>query len=205
MFWYDKVRAECRVILALPDAQIDESPAPRPRGPHLVFLGTFERRKGILELLAAWDQVRSQVQNAELTIIGSGEHQSAVEVFVRERAECSLVISPARDEIFALLKQAKALALLSQREVGWREQVGLPIVEALSVGCEIITTEETGIADWLIANGHQVLSTDATTTEIAASLMASLLSGRTPFDVLGSLPLNDGRMEAESWLLDASR
>lgn len=94
--------------------------------------------------------------------------------------------------------------LPSQPRDLWREQVGLPIVEALAHGCRIVTSSETGLAAWLRENGHPVLAPDAPADAWAAAV-ATTLTGDAQAEsdatrILSALPAEDGRLAADHWL-----
>ena len=90
----------------------------------------------------------------------------------------------------------------AQPTTTWREQVGLPLVEALSYGCTVVTTNETGLAGWLADHGHQVVPGAAATAELAAAVVRALRAPLTVGAVLASLPAEDGRLAADRWLFD---
>jgi glycosyltransferase involved in cell wall biosynthesis len=98
------------------------------------------------------------------------------------------------------LRRAAVLVLLSQPTPTWREQVGLPLVEGLAHGCTVVTTAETGLADWLAAHGHTVLAPDAAPATVVAAVVEALAAGRPAASVLADLPDDDGRQAAEAWL-----
>ena len=77
------------------------------------------------------------------------------------------------------------------------EQVGLPIVEGLAAGCRVVTTTETGIADWLSAHGHRTLSVPTTPQALADALVAALDDQRPPAEIVADLPALDGRLDAD--------
>jgi glycosyltransferase involved in cell wall biosynthesis len=102
--------------------------------------------------------------------------------------------------VHAELRRASVVVLPSRRQVAWREQVGLPIVEGLAHGCTVVTTDETGIADWLRRNGHGVIPA-ASVGELLASVITE--AAARPLDaraVCASLPRQDSRLEADSWM-----
>ncbi len=113
------------------------------------------------------------------------------------------MVDPDRQDIEAVLQESKVLVLPSKRTPTWREQIGLPILEGLSFGCEIVTTEETGIADWLRYNGHQVLEAKHSSSDLAKSILLSLTNGRSAEQIQSTLPPRDSRTDAEEWLIDA--
>ena len=124
---------------------------------------------------------------------------SAVD-FANRYTEVELVVDPPRVEIHRALRQASLVVLLSQRGARWREQVGLPIVEALAHGCQVLTTDETGLAQWLTDHGHQVVDGSSDSFAVAQAMVEGIGSGRERASVLADLPSVDGRSSADAWL-----
>jgi glycosyltransferase involved in cell wall biosynthesis len=190
-----------RLVWALPAAEnFDDGPRPQ----RVAFLGTFEERKGIVRLMEAWSSVGSLVPGAELVIMGKSGLIEEVREFVDATPSVRLIEDPPRTQIFDELRTSKTLVLFSQPSRGWKEQVGLPIVEALSLGCEIVASDETGIARWLDDSGHWVLPASASSSELAAAIAGSLLSSRTPKSIVRALPREDGRTLADRELFGSS-
>lgn len=194
-------RAEHRLIPALPTAAAVRD-ALSIREPVLTFLGDFSQRKGFPLLLSAWPSVRAAVPDARLLLIGKGDGAVAAQDLGERDASVTVVQDPPRARIFELLGESKVLTLPSQPRPRWREQVGLPIVEGLGQGCLIVTTAETGLADWLIAHGHDVVADSGDVRMLADALIRALQSSRVPAEVLADLPAHDGRAEAERWIVD---
>jgi glycosyltransferase involved in cell wall biosynthesis len=183
--------------VACPCAQGDAQ-----RRPRVVFLGAFAARKGFPLLAEAWPLVLADQPDAELVVVGKGE----LEPLAHELGALSsvrVVVDPPRDAIHEELRQARVLALPSQRAGRWREQVGLPIVEGLAHGCTVVTTDETGLADWLVETGHRVLHAPTSVEDLAGSIAAALRENRSAADVSATLPLTDGRLEADAWMFSA--
>lgn len=168
------------------------------RGPKLAFLGTFEERKGIHHLLRAWPLVKAALPDARLRLIGKAGDIHDVRAFAASNEDVELIEDPPRAEIFELLRESKALVLFSQPTPVWKEQVGLPILEALSEGCEIVTSDQTGIAEWLGEAGHHVLPDSASTEELASAIVSALQSRRSPAEIVADLPEEDTRKTADS-------
>lgn len=170
----------------------------------VIFVGALDRRKGILELLEAWPSVVGLYPGARLSILGKGE--LAEEIVCQTAADSSieLVIDPSREQISASLLMAKCLVLYSQPVEGWREQIGLPILEALSAGCEVVASDQTGLADWLRQTGHTVVASDASVNALATAVCSALRSKRSVSELVSFLPEVDGRLAADEWLLDES-
>lgn len=186
-----------QIFVALPRA--DSPRVEHKTASSACFLGTFERRKGIQELLDAWDDAAEEA--SILTIMGKGPLANDVEAFAHGRPNVNVLLDPPRTTIREVLRESKVLILLSKRTTRWREQVGLPIVEGLEQGCEIVTTAETGIASWLKANGHHVISDLSRRGEPQESIRAALESSRPASAILDSLPDSDSRIDADRWMM----
>ncbi|TFC89877.1 glycosyltransferase [Cryobacterium sp. TMT4-31] len=186
------------LVWALP-APHGACPGP-PEVETLVFLGTFEDRKGINRLMSTWPLVLKQLPRGKLTLLGKLGNLAGVREFSANHLSVTLVEDPARSQIFDVLADSKALILFSQPARGWKEQVGLPIVEALSMGCEIISSDQTGIQSWLSDHGHEVLPWDESDENLAAAITRALTSPRSKAEVLDDLPSEDGRSLADARL-----
>jgi glycosyltransferase involved in cell wall biosynthesis len=153
--------------------------------------------------MAGWDALTPQ-DDLRLRVLGKGGLLPEVEAWAAGRPDVELVVDPPRSEIHASLRASHVLVLLSQRSGWWREQLGLPIAEGLAHGCEIVTTDETGLAGWLAGHGHRVLPMAADSRQIAAALRSAAEAGRPPAAVCADLPGTDGRAEADRWIFDAA-
>jgi glycosyltransferase involved in cell wall biosynthesis len=168
----------------------------------LIFVGVLDDHKGIGQVMAAWDDVRQRREGLSLHIIGKGRLVDEVTAWAADRPEVRLDIDPPRAVIHAALRASDALILPSQRRGAWREQIGLPILEGLAHGCEIITTSETGLAGWLAVHGHAVLDPAASSTELATAVLATLDGRRAGELLLADLPSTDRRIDADLWLMN---
>lgn len=192
-------RTRATVLPAL-SAPCDCLGATGPRPPTLLFVGAFDDRKGVLPLLAVWPLVAREVTGARLVVVGQGVHQDRVEALVASRDDVELHVDPPRAEVHALMRHARVLVLWSQPSPTWREQVGLPLVEGLAHGCQVVASDETGIAGWLHEHGHDVVDAVSGEPGLQRALVRALTSERTPDDVLADLPATDGRLAADRWL-----
>lgn len=190
---------EGRLVPALPVADLDDA-GTESRPPTVAFLGEFSERKGFPLLLQAWPVVKKSVPDARLLLIGKGAGEGDARALADRDEAVAVAVDPPRTRIFQLLAESKVLAFASQPRPRWREQVGLPIVEALGKGCIIATTAETGLAPWLQANGHTVIPAPGNAEEFAGAIVQALRSTLRPIDIVSRLPPRDGRQEAELWL-----
>lgn len=186
------------VFPALPS--VCDCPGHRSNTPSVLFLGTLDDRKGFMQLMEAWTLLSSRVAGAQLTIVGDGKYVETAVAAAHPPSNVTYHARASRTQIHNILRRAHVLVLFSQRQRFWREQVGLPILEGLAHGCEIICSDETGIADWLTAHDHVVLPAAAPAEAIAEALQAVLTKSRTPEKIVVSLPVRDTRLQAEDWL-----
>jgi glycosyltransferase involved in cell wall biosynthesis len=168
----------------------------------VLFLGAFAERKGVLQLMQAWERA-SSARALRLQLIGTGPLTNQVQSWAHDRPEVAVIVDPPRDEIHAALRRAHVVVLPSQRHGYWREQVGLPILEALGHGCEVVATDETGLASWLVDRGHEVVSLGAGRTVLADAILAACRKTRGASEILAELPAEDSRLVADRWMLGA--
>ena len=173
----------------------------RARSALVVMVARMERRKGILELMAAWPAVEDGMDQARLVIIGDGPESALVSNWCHESPQSRTFLGPLdHPSAMKQLARARSLVLPSIRSGRWREQIGLPIHEGLIQGLTVVTTDETGLATWLKDNGHHVVPGADTRVHLSDALMRALRDPLEPDKVRASLPLIEGRIEANLWL-----
>jgi len=161
----------------------------------VLFLGAFVNRKGILPTLDAWQTLQGIRPETRFTLIGAGSLQPQVESWAVAHGEVCVLLDPPREQIHRALRENSVLVLLPQKE-----QLGLPILEALSHGCEVVTNSETGLASWLAAHGHEVLPPDSSAEAVADAIAMALDRAALREGSLKDLPTTDQRIEADHWL-----
>lgn len=186
----------CSIIEQLPSA-CGCGPVSAKVADSILFVSSLEERKGVAALMQAWDAKQSH--RAHLTIIGKGAMESVVRDWARSRSDVTVLVDPPRADVHAALRSHHTVVLPSQPQNCWREQVGLPIVEGLAHGCVIVTTSETGIAEWLSAHGHHVVP-PLDNDNFRAAMMRALDDPRSPQEILSSLPARHTRGVADEWL-----
>lgn len=195
----DLRRAESWIVPALP-APCDCPVAGTRDVDRVIFVGAFQPRKGFPELVTAWPLVVERLPNARLTLLGKGPMEGLARELADRVAGVDVVVDPPRAELHRALRKSAVLVLLSQRTLTWREQVGLPVVEALAHGCAVVTTDETGLAGWLAEHGHHVLPLPTSTEGVADAVADALVARRSATSVLADLPGEDGRLAADRQL-----
>jgi glycosyltransferase involved in cell wall biosynthesis len=167
------------------------------RNQTVLFAAQFIERKGIDVLLDAWSQVSGELGGWTLRLAGFGPLAPQVGDWAATRPEVTVSIAPAREELHDALRRAAILVLPSREVDWWREQIGYPILEGLSHGCAIVTTEDTGLASWLQDHGHEVVRA-ADPVALAEALRRMCTRPDRP-TVIDDLPQEDTRLVAERW------
>lgn len=169
--------------------------------PTAVFVGALESRKGIEPLLAAWVGVEDRSPDARLTIVGDGPLRDIVAAWTQESPRSRAWLGRQdRREIMNVLARSTALAAPSMRTGRWREQVGRPILEALSCGLTVVTSSETGLSAFLRAHGHEVIADVTWPPDLQRALCQALEHPLPREAVLAALPAESGRITADRWL-----
>ncbi|NRD08062.1 glycosyltransferase [Rathayibacter agropyri] len=190
---------------------IEELPSPRAEQrdeetrPAAVFVGALEERKGIIPLTDAWEHVEATVPGAVLTIVGPGLLAPRVEQWAHARPSSRRYTGQlAWSEVLEFLPTNRVLVAPSIPEGRWREQIGLPIKEGLSFGLTVVTTQQTGLANWLEDRGHTVIPIDNDPQQfnhlLADALINALDVPLPRVEVRASLPAREGRYEADAWM-----
>lgn len=166
-----------------------------PAAPLVVFAAEFSERKAVDLLMAAWDAVRPA--GWRLAMLGWGPRTDQVLQWGEGRPDVEVVVGAGRDRVHAALREAAVVVLPSRRVPGWREQVGLSLVEGLAHGCRALTTTETGLAEALAVAGHVVVAPDdlSALAEGLREVTAEVPDGKV-------LPADDrdSRRDALAWL-----
>lgn len=196
----DRLESTCMLELPAPAPVVD-----RPVEPGgVVFLGVLEDRKGLRDLMAAWPAVRLTSPTARLTIVGPGPLADDVRTWCAESpGDRTYVGRLAHGDARRLLSTATVLVAPSVPDGRWIEQIGLPIKEALAAGATVVTTRQTGLADWLEAHGHEVVSVEpreGLPRRLASAVARAVDHPLDRDEVRRSLPRVDGRLTADAWL-----
>ncbi|MFC5064424.1 glycosyltransferase family 4 protein [Actinomycetospora atypica] len=142
-----------------------------PREPVVLFLGAPSERKGFPVLLEAWR--RTAPEGWRLVVADpSGDETPELPPGAEVRRQ------PAREAVHELLRTSAVVVMPSVRRPGWREQIGLPLVEGLAHGCRVVTTTETGLADDLRAHPDVHLTTPGDPDDLARGLREAMDRGR---------------------------
>ncbi|WP_285657115.1 glycosyltransferase [Actinomycetospora sp. NBRC 106375] len=174
-------------------------PGDAERDRTVLFLGAPSDRKGFGVLLDAWTRCGAADRGWRLVVADpSGAVERAVPPGVS-------ITSPTRAAVHDLLRRAAVVALPSVRRPGWREQIGLPLVEGLAHGCRVVTTTETGLADDLRGHALVTLTTPGDPGSLADGLARAMGGGS--HDVAETYPSGGAgyaKSDVVAWWLQAT-
>jgi glycosyltransferase involved in cell wall biosynthesis len=146
-----------------------------PDRPLVAFVGTLEPRKGVVPLVAAFDQVARAHPDAVLVLGGQagwGMAETERALAAARHPERIVRTGYLPDEaVPALLRQAAVVAYPALEE-----GFGLPALEALACGAPLVTTEGTAMAE--MAQGAALLVPPGDVPALAAALETALQEGR---------------------------
>jgi glycosyltransferase involved in cell wall biosynthesis len=158
------------------DARLLEGAGLPPGLEYVIHLGTIEPRKGVTDLVAAFDRVAGSHNELELVLAGIDGWGSA-EV-TRAVAACHHPDRVRRlgyvadNVVPALLRSARVVAYPSHEE-----GFGLPALEALACGAPLVTTSGTVMAE--VAGGAAWTVTAGDPEGLAAAIEDILAAGDT--------------------------
>jgi glycosyltransferase involved in cell wall biosynthesis len=115
-----------------------------PECPYLLFVGTWEARKGLATLHAALRRVNAEHRRVRLVLAGQpGWGTEALLDALRSDPDVELCEKPEDAHLAELYRGALALVYPSEME-----GFGLPVAEAMACGCPVIATELPSIREF---------------------------------------------------------
>jgi len=166
------------------------------------FVGPLEARKGYDFVIDAWAEVRELFPLASLDIYTPSIPNSELMSKLKLDSRITVFVQSPRANVLAAYSGFHVLLMPSRRTSVWKEQIGLPIIEGLSHGCEIVATTESGISEWLANYRHQVLDSDYSSAELVEAMSKAITSDRPREEITHALPQKDGRTVAEEWMFN---
>jgi glycosyltransferase involved in cell wall biosynthesis len=143
-----------------------------PRDPDLILsVGRLERYKGHHRLIEALPFVRRSHPRARLLILGSGPHEARLRQLAEESGLGDAVdirVVP-REDLPVAMRRSPVVALLSEYE-----SQGLAVHEALALGCRVVVTDGSALAELSDLPQVATVPSAAGPAEVAHALVAQL-------------------------------
>jgi glycosyltransferase involved in cell wall biosynthesis len=141
----------------------------------LLFVGQFEERKGLTDLLAAFAVVEDV--SARLALVGNGSLEVEIRRRAAEDSRVEVVGHVPQDALPAQYARARALVIPSVTTPEFREPWGLVVNEAMHAGLPVIATDAVGAAaGGLVEHGTTGLVVPERDPRALSAAMTQLLS-----------------------------
>lgn len=157
---------------------------------NILFVGRLEKRKGLNYLLEAFEQVKQEIPDSRLIIVGPGTR-------LRRKYEKQVARSGLKDVVFAgfvsydeLPRYYKTADVFCAPATG-RESFGIILLEAMAVGKPIVASNIEGYAS-VVTHGVDGLLVPPEDKEMLAQALLSLLTDQSLRQEMGA----KGRVKA---------
>lgn len=177
---------------------------PRTADAVVLYVGQFEHRKGIFDLLDAFGQLPNPC--ARLRLIGNGslEHELRARAAVDPRVEVAGYV--AQEDLPLQLGRARCLVLPSVTTKLAREPWGLVVNEAMHAGVPVVTTDAVGAAaGGLVRDGENGLVVPERSPDALARALGQLLDDPALAERLGQQAGKDVARFTHGAMADAFR
>lgn len=140
-------------------------------GKYLLFVGTIEPRKGVMDLLDAWEQLPNALRKSYPLVLAGGSGWRNEEIMLRiqqlvEKKEVKYVNYISNEELPVLLSGCLSFVFPAVYE-----GFGLPVLEAMASGVPVLCRQGTSMAEF--AQGSVLLHEN--NTESLAHQLAALI------------------------------
>ncbi|MHA1221722.1 MAG: glycosyltransferase family 4 protein [Candidatus Heimdallarchaeaceae archaeon] len=122
---------------------------------NLLFIGRFEKQKGVLRVLEVFLKIKDEYENLKLTIVGRGKLKSYIDNYIKENSleeRVKVLTNIESSEIFRLYSQADLFLMPSNYE-----SFGIAIAEAIASGVPTLATSQGGVTFYLENNKNGLL------------------------------------------------
>ena len=143
--------------------------------PNILFVGRFEPRKGVLEILKAFRQLRKDQVEARLLLVGGGpqEREARRYVATRRMRGVEFLGRVSDDEKLQLFRTAD---IYCSPATG-RESFGIVLLEAMAAGAPIVASDIHGYKG-VVRRGREALLVPPREPKVLAAALKRLLADR---------------------------
>jgi phosphatidyl-myo-inositol alpha-mannosyltransferase len=118
---------------------------------NIVFIGRLEKRKGVIYLLKAFQELQKYSPNTKLNIIGDGPDRKKLELFVKTQKLRNIHFHGFVDEKTKIKLLSSATIFCSPALYG--ESFGIVLLEAMALGVPIVAGDNVGYRSVLTGKG----------------------------------------------------
>ncbi|MHB8571412.1 MAG: glycosyltransferase family 4 protein [Candidatus Dormibacteria bacterium] len=140
----------------------------RQGGPHLLFVGRLEKRKGVRHLLRAYLEARANFPGMTLTVVGDGKLRAAYERFVARHELPGITFAGYVSD--AELPGHYARADIFCAPATGRESFGIVLLEAMAAGLPVVATDIDGFRQVVEHRGNGLLVPPKSHTDLARGI-----------------------------------
>jgi glycosyltransferase involved in cell wall biosynthesis len=143
--------------------------------PYILFLAAFVKHKGIVDILKAFSAVKEKHKEIKLVLAGNIN-------FVDDDVKKAIERHPNREDIVlpGFVSEQQKRVLMSMAEVfvfpSYYEGFGFPVLEAMSCGCPVITTNVSSLPE---VGGDAALYCERGDVDTLSELMQYVLDSST--------------------------
>ena len=130
---------------------IEKNILSKSEGNYILFVGRIVPEKGVLSLLKAFANILEEFPNEKLQIVGEGFELATLQDFVKSENLNSVAFlgNKNREELKGIYAESKFTIVPSE----YLEAYGNVILESLSFGKTVITSDLIGLKDEIVQNG----------------------------------------------------
>ena len=161
-----KLRVVCNGTLGSPRERLSELPSVTLQQPAIATLAGMYHRKGIADLITAFEQVATEFPEAHLYLIGNGPDRAEFEAQAYAATVADRIHFEGYQAEPQRYLQATDIFVLASRQ----EPFGLVLSEAREAGCAIVATNVDGIPEALDGGKAGLLVPAANPTALAETI-----------------------------------
>ncbi|MEE8167949.1 MAG: glycosyltransferase [Candidatus Hydrothermarchaeales archaeon] len=160
-------------------------------GTIIAYIGSLVPQKGVDVLLQAFENVKREIPEAKLVIVGEGREEKKLLRLARKIGLLDVYFLGQRDDLNSVL-EGSSLLVLPSREEGF----GMILLEAMHMGVPVVASRTGGIPE-VVGHGKNGLLVERENPEALAKEIISVLKD----DALKERLIVNGRKTAErfSW------
>ncbi len=136
---------------------------------NILFVGRLEKRKGLGDLLRAYEFMRSRVTNARLIIVGDGPLRGSAESFISRHRLPDVVMAGFVPD-FVLPRYYDSADIFCAPATG-RESFGIVLLEAMACALPVVATEVPGYMSVLEPGKDSLTVRPKSWAELGAALV----------------------------------